>query len=120
MVCIRVEGFMLTKNKEGNLRPKIYQYKFEPEVPMLDVETSLVLSVLAVESLKGKSRLRLEADYNVNRNERTAKVSAGTEVGESIARIFTGFIALEFGGESFKVEMTPAKDHEQSKETAAH
>jgi len=81
-----------------------YQYRFDPNISLHDVEDSLLLAVLAVESLEGRSRLKLAAKVSVNRLARSAEVSADTDVGESIARIFTGFLSKQFGDKAFRVE----------------
>lgn len=83
---------------------EIYRYNFTAGVPFRDVEESLLLAVLATESLHGRSLVRLDASFCLEESSRTCVVDAGTEVGRHIARIFTGFITREFGEEAFRVE----------------
>ena len=82
----------------------IYRYRFERDVPMKEARESLLLAVLATESLHGRSLVRLDASFCLEEKKRTCVVDAGTEVGRHIARIFTGFITREFGEEAFRVE----------------
>ncbi|MDP8228354.1 MAG: hypothetical protein P9M15_02750 [Candidatus Electryoneaceae bacterium] len=82
----------------------IYRYRFGPEISMADVGASLLLSVIAVGSLEGHSRLLLEGRHRFDHAKRYVEVDADTNVGESIARIFTGFLSLELGDRGFEVE----------------
>jgi len=81
-----------------------YTYKFKPEIPMDAVKDSLLLAVMAVEGLKGRTRIQLEARFRLDRIERSCVIDANTVVGDSIARIFTRFLAKEFGEQAFKVK----------------
>ncbi len=63
---------------------------FSDDVPLRDVEESLLLAVLATESLHGRSLVRLDASFCLDEKKRACAVDAGTEVGRHIARIFTG------------------------------
>lgn len=82
----------------------IYKYNFNSTVPMNEVENSLLLAVMAAESLHGRTMVRLDASFCLDPNKRSCVVDATTEIGRAIARIFTGFLTREFGEEAFKVE----------------
>ena len=82
----------------------LYRYNFDSKVPIRDIEESLLLAVLAAESLHGRSLVRLDASFYLDSHKRSCVVDAATEVGRAIARIFTGFLTREFGEEAFKVE----------------
>lgn len=84
-----------------------YRYEFPGGVPIQDVEETLLLAALAVESLHGRSQLRLDAAFRLDKAERTCVVDARSEVGRSLARIFTGFLVREFGDEAFTVRRVP-------------
>ena len=81
-----------------------YSYRFNPDISMDAVKDSLHLAVMAVEGLKGRTRIQLEARFQLDRTERSCVIDANTEVGENIVRIFTGFLTKEFGEKAFKVE----------------
>jgi hypothetical protein len=81
----------------------VYRYEFEPQVPFEDVEESLLLAVLAVESLHGRSALRLCTSFYLDKKRRSVVVDGDTLVGQHIAHIFTGLLTQEFGEEAFKV-----------------
>ena len=80
-----------------------YQYTFNSKIPFEDIEGSLLLAVLATESLHGRSLVRLDASFCLDSNKRSCVVDGATDVGCAIARIFTGFLSREFGEEAFKV-----------------
>jgi len=83
---------------------ELYRYNFDSKVPIQDVEESLLLAVLAAESLHGRALVRLDASFCLDSKKRSCVVDAATDVGRAIARIFTGFLSREFGEEAFKVE----------------
>lgn len=87
---------------------ELYCYNFNATVPLRDVEASLLLAVLATESLHGRALVRLDASFCLNTRKRSCVVDAATDVGRAIARIFTGFLTREFGEEAFKVERIAA------------
>lgn len=81
----------------------IYSYQFGQDIPIDAVKDSLLLAVMAVEGLKGRTRVQLEARFRLNRSERSCVIEADTDVGESIARIFTGFLGKQFAEKTFEV-----------------
>ena len=82
---------------------EIYRYRFGPTARMQDVEEALLLAVLAVESLHGQSRVRMDASYCVDAEKRATVIDGSTSVGRDICRIFTVFAIREFGEAAFKV-----------------
>ena len=88
---------------------ELYRYNFNSNVPLRDVEESLLLAVLATESLHGRSLVRLDASFCLDAGKRSCVVDAATDVGRAIASIFTGFLSREFGEEAFKVERIAAE-----------
>ena len=95
-----------------------YTYGFNPDIPMDTVKDSLLLAVMAVEGLKGRTRIQLEARFQLHKTKRSCVIDANTEVGENIARIFTGFLTKEFGERAFKVERVTALTEELSNDKA--
>jgi len=97
---------------------ELYRYNFNSKVPFRDVEESLLLAVLASESLHGRALVRLDASFCLDSKKRSCVVDAATDVGRAIARIFTGFLSREFGEEAFKIERV-GDTHPASKELKA-
>ncbi len=83
---------------------ELYRYRFTAEVPVEEVEASFLLAVLATESLHGEAQTRLDAAHYLDPNKGALVIDAGTQVGRDLNRLFTGFIAREFGPDAFDVE----------------
>jgi hypothetical protein len=83
---------------------EIYRYRFVADVPFEEVEASLVLALLATESLHGQVQVRLDAGHAADGAQRTCVMDASTAVGRDLNRLFMGFIGREFGPDAFTVE----------------
>ena len=82
----------------------LYRYAFTADVPIEEVEASLLLAVMATESLHGETQTRLDAAHFLDPAKRACVIDAGTQVGRDLNRLFTGFLAREFGEDAFRVE----------------
>jgi len=82
---------------------EVHRYTFDDTVPAEELEQTLLLSILAVESLHGESRVRLDGRYCLNARARECTIDASTVVGRDLNRIFVGFLCREFGPTSFRV-----------------
>jgi len=96
-----------------------YRYEFHEGVSLQEVEETLMLAALAVESLHGRSQLRLDAAFRLDKAARTCVVDARSDVGRSIARIFTGFLTREFGEDGFKVRKIAGETADDAETVAA-
>jgi hypothetical protein len=83
---------------------EIYRYRFSASVSFEEVQASLVLALLATESLHGESQVRLDAGHAVDADKRSCVIDASTAVGRDLNRLFAGFITREFGADVFEVE----------------
>jgi len=81
-----------------------YKYVFDTSVDVTDIETTLLLAILATESLHGESQVRLEAAHAFDAEGRTCVIDAGGNVGRDLNRLFVGFVRREFGADAFRVE----------------
>ena len=95
---------------------ELYRYAFTPDVPIDEVEASLLLAILATESLHGQAQTRLDAAHYLDPAKRACVIDAGTPVGRDLNRLFTGFLSREFGTDVFSVDRVDA--HEQPPEEA--
>jgi len=86
----------------------IYRYGFSADVPVEEIEASLLLAVLATESLHGEAQVRLDAAHYLDVDERACVIDAGTPVGRDLNRLFVGFLRREFGEDAFAVERVDA------------
>jgi hypothetical protein len=87
---------------------EIQRYAFRVAVPAKDIEETLLLAVLAAEGLHGQSRVRLDATYFFDKEKHACVIDAGSEVGQDICKMFTGFAIREFGESAFIVRRADA------------
>ncbi len=81
-----------------------YKYRFEQSVPAQEMEDTFMLALLAVESLHGRSRVRMESRFNVDKKNRACSIDAATKVGCDLASIFTGFATKEYGEHAVMID----------------
>ncbi len=88
----------------------IYRYRFSRTVPVRDIEATLMLALIAVESLYGRARLRMDGRYRLDREQRLCEIDASTRVGCDLAEIFTGYVTHEYGDDAVVIrrEVIPA------------
>ena len=96
-----------------------YRYEFPPGVPIDEVEDTLMLSALAVECLHGRTQLRLDGAFRLDKEGHSCVVDGRSDVGRSIARIFTGFLTREFGEDGFKVRKVAGETADDAEAVAA-
>ncbi len=99
------------------MKTEVLRYTFASSICMREVEETLLLAVLAVESLHGESIVRLDASYSVDAPRRCCVIDGSTEVGRALSRVFTGFVTREFGGDAFGIHR--GESASAPKETAA-
>jgi hypothetical protein len=85
----------------------VFRFQFDTDVPLDEAESSLHLALFAAEGLFGQARVRLDAGYDLDPMSRSLVIDVSTEVGASVARIFTGLLVREFGESAFEVD----RDH---------
>ncbi len=81
-----------------------YRYVFAASVAIDDVEASLLMAILAAEALYSPAQVRLDAAHYFDAVSRVCVISADTEVGRDVARLFVSFLEREFGPAAFSVE----------------
>jgi hypothetical protein len=85
-----------------------YIYQFREGAPLDEVGDLLFLAALAAESLHGRSSLRLDGTFLLEKEKRQCEVNAGSQVGRDLARIFTGFLVHQLGDKAFQVRLDDA------------
>lgn len=98
------------------MRAAIFRYDFQPDVPMNEVEASIVLAILATESLHGECNVQLAAPHFLDADHRACIVDATSSVGIDFNRLLLGFLRREFGPLAFRV---CAVNQSQQSETVA-
>jgi hypothetical protein len=86
------------------MAPSVFRYRFDPAVPIPEVEHTLLICLLAVQSLHGDAGARLAVGHHLDRRRRTLVVDGRTAEGRDLAKLVTGFLSREFGPTSFRVE----------------
>ncbi len=82
-----------------------YEYEFSGDIDMSLVEENLALAMISAEGIYGRARVRMETQCDMNQKTRTCTVSADSEVGREICRVFTEFLILQFGEDRFRVQI---------------
>ena len=100
------------------MRAEVFRYEFGPTIPMADVEGSLVLAIMGIESLHGETETRLDAAHFFDREKHACVIDASTEVGRDFNRLFVGYLRRELGSDSFRVERADARENEPAKAAA--
>lgn len=73
------------------------------------VDDSLSLAALEAEGIHSRTRVVLDASFQLDRAERVCVVDGSTAVGQTIAELFTEYLTREFGEDAFRVERIDAK-----------
>lgn len=79
-------------------------FSFHSTVPMLDVEETLRLAVLAVECLHGEDRVRMESRASIDLRRRRCVIETISEVGRTLALLFGGYTRREFGSDRVRLQ----------------
>ena len=85
------------------MNANVIRFEFDSKISLTEAEMSLHLAMFAVEGIFGRASVRLDADYEINEKDHGITVDASTEVGATIARVFTGLLLREIGEDSFLV-----------------
>lgn len=83
----------------------IYRFRLadsggKPEI----LKAILTLAVKETELIYGKARLKLETSYTASPKRPVCEVEGGTECGDHLAKLLTGFLIKKFGEQGFRVE----------------
>ena len=100
------------------MKREIYRYVFDPQVPFVEVIDTLNLARIAVESLHGETRARMDVRYAGRGTTRTLAIDASTHVGRVLNQIFVGYARREFGETAFSIERAPTTPTTSPKEVA--
>lgn len=88
----------------------VFRYILCRPIPFPDVLATLDLALIAVQSLHGQERTRLDARFASDAGKLTLAIDAGTAVGQALNQIFTGFARREFGEHAFRIERVERLD----------
>jgi len=80
-----------------------FRFTFSRNVQLDDAEMTLQLASMAVEGLYGAARVRTEFTYEIDFEQRSLVIDGKSDVGKSIALVFTGLLIREIGEAAFHV-----------------
>ena len=83
---------------------ELYRFRFADDLPDGKIAQRLLLAALNVENLVGEAQMRLDADFHIDRATRVVEIDRSSEVGRSIAKLFTRYLSKEFGDGCYTVE----------------
>ena len=86
----------------------VFRFGFVPAVPLSEAELTLHLAIYAAEGLHGEARVRLDVSYQLDRSENAIIVDGETEVGATLAKVFTHLLIRQFGEDGFQVRRVDA------------
>ena len=89
---------------------QIYRFRFARTVPPRDIEDTLMLALMAVESLHGRVRLRMDGCYTLDKEQRLCEIDASSRVGADLAEIFTGYATREYGDDAVTIQQETVQD----------
>ena len=87
---------------------QVCRFLFDDDVESNLIEAEITQAILTAEDVFGQPKVRLSASYLVSKNK--AVIDVSDEVGEHIARVFTGRISRKVGQERFTVDRINSKD----------
>jgi hypothetical protein len=96
------------RSKEQVMTQQAFQFEIGQAVPLNEAELTLHLSMYAAGGLFGEARVRLDTAYSIDWERRIVTVGAGSEVGRTLVKIFTGLLLREFGEDAFSVQSLKA------------
>lgn len=82
----------------------VYHFQFDPKIPARELKDTMLLAVMATESLHGRARVKLDAIHDLNLLNHTCRIDAYSEVGDDLARIFTGYALREYGKDRINID----------------
>jgi len=80
------------------------RFKFKASVPMHEVMETMLMAQLAIESIYGEDRAKLETSIGAYPRRRLILIGTANEIGVNLALVFMGYMRREFGGRSFTME----------------
>jgi hypothetical protein len=86
------------------MAPAVYRYQFDPTTPLDEVEHTILICLLAVQSLHGEATTLMTVGHHFDRGHRACVVDGRTVEGRDLAKLLTGFFAREFGPTAFSVQ----------------
>lgn len=85
------------------MHTNVYRFILSRSIDPADAEATLYLAITACEGLFGHSRVRMDVSYHLDAPRAAVLIDGTTATGDAVVRIFTVFLARNFGPDSFSV-----------------
>lgn len=89
------------------MKKQTYRFRIAQSIPARDIEETLMLSLMAVESLYGHTQVRMDSRFKLDKKRRICVIDAGTRIGADLAKIFAGYVTREFGEKAVDIARGP-------------
>ncbi len=96
---------------------EVCRFQFPESVGREAIETQLALAIVSAECAFGQPQVRISAAYFISRDNLQVAIDVSTEVGEFIAKLFTGMMIRAIGEDKFSVERVGSQRETVSNET---
>jgi hypothetical protein len=83
----------------------VFRYTFDRDIPLEEVEASILLAAMGCEGLHGPIDAMLHAGYFLDKSKRACVLDASSPIGRDFNRMFTGFLNREFSADAYCVEL---------------
>lgn len=91
-----------------------YRFTIKPGAASGLLEAMVNLALRETELIFGKARLKLETSCELSPKKTSCVIEGGTECGEHVAKLVSGFLLKQVGDEGFTVERLPKKPPRRS------
>ena len=89
-----------------------YHFRLDSDIPIEEIEDTLMLALVAVNSLHGLTRVRLDCQFVLDKKRRHVLVDGNTTVGRCFALLLAGYIDYAFGEHRFRFRRISFSDME--------
>ncbi|MFA5138362.1 MAG: hypothetical protein WC728_03935 [Elusimicrobiota bacterium] len=92
----------------------IYRFTLKDGASPDILKTLLTLVLKEAEILYGQARLKLETSYELLPKRAACVIEGGTECGEHLAKLLSGFLIRQVGEDGFRVDRLEKKQWKRS------
>lgn len=88
----------------------VCRFSFKKNIKQKWIETHVMWAIFNAECIFGKSKVRTDTSYYISNDKPQCIIDVSTDVGEHIARLFTGMMIKELGEIGFEVNRIEKDD----------
>lgn len=76
----------------------VYKFTFAKDVSIEEVNNAMAMAAIAVESIYGEHAMMIDGKFYVSDRQRICLIDSESQLGQDLAKVFAGFIALNDKG----------------------